>query len=283
MKELKETAVMTVAYETKEPFLENFLGSIAKQEDKLFTLEIFNDNIIEINKRIKPYRSNLDIKVTECNRTPIKIREYAINKLKDKGYSKIIFCDFDDTFDQERVKKTKSLLDTHEIVVNDVDLCWSSGKIIKNYFARHLHRSKITKKDLRKHNMIGFSNSAIRTEILEKSVQFPEDLIALDWYFFASLLERNHTTFFTSEPLTRYVQHENNTIGLGNVTREKLIRVLKTKILHYKEMKRINKSYDRLYAEYLELERNMENILNNYSHGAETKDSFNSVLWWGEI
>ena len=58
------------------------------------------------------------------------------------------------------------------------------------------------------------SNSAVNLKILDY-VNFPSDVVAVDWYLYRGLLKENQA-IFTYDMITYYRQYDNNTIGLKN-------------------------------------------------------------------
>ena len=62
-------------------------------------------------------------------------------------------------------------------------------------------------------NIFGLTNTAIKLENISKVI-FDDKVIAVDWYFFKTLLKQGLKAVFTNEIVTYYRQYENNTIGL---------------------------------------------------------------------
>jgi hypothetical protein len=208
-------AFLTTIFPMEDEFLNDFFNSLENQTFKKFDVIVVNDNY-ENFKIIKDKYKNLNIIELKFSNTPAKNREFGINWCKENGYNVLIFGDSDDCFSENRVEKSIQLLEKRNVIVNDLTLFDKKGIIIEKYFSHRIkNNSVIDYEFIKNKNICGLSNTAINLDIVNKKVEFPKDIIAVDWYLFKSLL-KNYNALFTNEIVTYYRQYENNTIGLKN-------------------------------------------------------------------
>jgi hypothetical protein len=208
-------AFLTTIFPMEDEFLNDFFNSLENQTFKKFDVIVVNDNY-ENFKIIKDKYKNLNIIEFKFSNTPAKNREFGINWCKENGYNVLIFGDSDDCFSENRVEKSIQLLEKRNVIVNDLTLFDKKGIIIEKYFSHRIkNNSVIDYEFIKNKNICGLSNTAINLDIVNKKVEFPKDIIAVDWYLFKSLL-KNYNALFTNEIVTYYRQYENNTIGLKN-------------------------------------------------------------------
>jgi hypothetical protein len=208
-------AFLTTIFPMEDEFLNDFFNSLENQTFKKFDVIVVNDNY-ENFKIIKDKYKNLNIIEFKFSNTPAKNREFGINWCKENGYNVLIFGDSDDCFSENRVEKSIQLLEKRNVIVNDLTLFDKKGIIIEKYFSHRIkNNSVIDYEFIKNKNICGLSNTAINLDIVNKKVEFPKAIIAVDWYLFKSLL-KNYNALFTNEIVTYYRQYENNTIGLKN-------------------------------------------------------------------
>ena len=63
-------------------------------------------------------------------------------------------------------------------------------------------------------NIFGMTNTAIKLKNIKK-VSFNRKTIAIDWYFFKSILKKGLKAIFTNETESFYRQYKNNIAGLS--------------------------------------------------------------------
>ena len=95
--------------------------------------------------------------------------------------------------------------------------------------------------------MMGFTN----TSILLKNVDIPTfipSLIASDWFFFTKLIQNGASSIFTNEAISYYRQHENNTLGIGDLNHDVYMLTVDIKLQHYKIFKHLGSSLDEIVS-----------------------------------
>ena len=211
---MNKVAFLTTVFPKNEKFLTLFFNSLSTQTYKNFDLVIVNDNLKNLDY-YKDLYSNLNIININSSNTPTKNREVGINYCIDQKYEVLIFGDSDDYFKNNRIKKLLEYLKKADVVDNDLSLFDDNGVYEKNYLSNRLKNlDVIDLKFIKDKNIFGMTNTAIKLNGIEK-VSFDKEIIAVDWYFFKSLLRKDCKAIFTNETESFYRQHKNNTTGLS--------------------------------------------------------------------
>lgn len=218
---MNPTVVLTFTYPAVKPFFDDFLKSMNSQTTRNFDLIIVNDGMKDVFDCVGNY-PKLNSFIVNCENTPAKNREYGLRLIKQKGYKYCILADSDDFFTDNRVVESVRNLQDADIVVNDLTITDSKGTIlVDNYFSKRLEDGYIISYGfLKNKNILGFSNTAFKTEYIDSKIVIPENLKIVDWYFYTLLLYKGCKAIFTSRSSTRYRQSDNNIIGISNVSEE---------------------------------------------------------------
>ena len=284
---------LTTIFPASKQYLTHFFSSLANQTYKNFDLLVVNDGVSNFDK-IKEQYNYLNIIYYNVNSTPSKNREFGINKVIELKYDYIIFGDSDDYFKENRIEVVSDLLLEYDIVINDITN-FSSNNIEYNFLSKILNKTA-QPINIVDGNLLGFSNSAINTNLIKQNVQFKDNLIAVDWFFFSTLLLNNdYSIYFTDKTETFYRQHDKNTIGFFNsVTYERVKLGIKVKLQHYESIVEFcnqNKLYKDVnlykmkFCEFKELIETIKSkdYLEKYIKIINT--NFNKIFngWWSEI
>lgn len=211
----KKIAFLSTIFPMKEEYLFDFFNSLKNQSYKKFDVIIVNDGYQEFKKIKKIYESKLNIIELRYSKTPAKNREFGINYCLDNKYDYLIFGDSDDFFASNRIEKVINLLKDYDIVVNDLNLFNEKGVYLEKYISNRINNNTIIKLDyILDKNIFGMTNTAINLKNMEK-VSFSNDLVAVDWFLFKSLLSKKLKAIFINNTVSFYRQYLNNTIGLN--------------------------------------------------------------------
>lgn len=279
-----KVAFLVVVYPEVEGYLADFFSSLRAQTYKEFDVFIFNDGIIGLENKIRLICEDLVIIIDDVYCSPVKIREIGINKiLNTKMYDAIVFGDADDYFSENRIEKSVECLAEFDIVVNDLDLVMHDRQAISSrYLSNRLQRDQSIIYDFVKDkNVFGLSNTGVLTSKLNL-VDFPEELVALDWYLFSCLLYSGCTARFCSDATTFYRQHKNNTVGMSYYDRKSLYREIEVKASHYKALSEIDNSCKDRYERHLELKEAINSNAVNLEllFQKVTEEPIICPLWW---
>ena len=213
-------AFLTTIFPTPKKFLYKFLDSLQNQTYKNFDLIIVNDGYKSFNKIKKKFIDSINIIEIKSSNTPAKNREIGINYCIKSKYDILIFGDSDDWFENNRIEVSLKYLIDNDIVVNDLSLFNEDGIYEEKYISNRVNNLEIIEQNfISDKNIFGMSNTAIKLKDVSH-VNFEDNLVAVDWYFFKFLLNDGLKAIFTNETISFYRQHKNNTIGLNIIDNE---------------------------------------------------------------
>lgn len=289
-----KTLVVSVIYKGVEKYFETYIKSIISQNYREFDFILFNDGIEE--DILSSYHINVKIIYDPLKKTPAEIRQNCINYAVLNKYDNIIFTDSDDIYSKNRFEKDVEFLSKFDFVFNNICLINENGSIIDNMFYKRFKTDDYLN-DLNlilDKNVIGMSNSAVKTRCLE-NIQIPSAIIAVDWYLFSVLLINNKKGKFIQDSITYYRQHNSNLIGANSLlTKERLLKGIRVKKIHYFSLseycKKNNKSelsqlYKRYMKEIIELEQKIKDKVFLKEYIQVINKNFNDIYsgWWSEI
>jgi len=282
---MKDIVVVSVIHELSLDYLNDYLLSIANQNFRDFDLILFSQltSEEEVLDHIMSFSKYFDIHIEETDIANIpKLREHINNFLVGSDYEVCIFTDSDDVFPNDYVNKIfNSLRDgLNDVVFSNPNLFKGCVKV-NNYFSGQVPY-KVDFKFLLEKNCIGFGNSAVLVDVVDKLL-FPKDIMAVDWWFYVNLLFNGSNARFIEDANFFYRIHGSNTAGFLNLTEENILKQLKIKIIHYKNLKRLDSLFSDLYTEYRALEKKLKDdrqFYNKYINFILNKYNERKYLWW---
>ena len=278
-----KVAFLTTIFPMEKEYLTDFFTSLQDQSYKSFDVIVVNDGYEDFENILKNY-SSLNIVELKFSSTPSKNREHGINYAKKSGYDHLIFGDSDDYFSEDRIRVCMGLLNEYEIVVNDLSLFDKNGIYSEKYFSNRLDdKESVDINMIKDKNLFGLSNTAIRLDILDV-VDFSDELIAVDWYFYTKLLLENKKAVFTNQALTFYRQYAENTIGMNGLTLDNLKKGINVKSLQYKLLSEQGWDFIKEFNEINDLKKivfSEAELMSYLDHLKENKIDF--PFWWEEI
>ena len=207
-------AFLTTIFPMNKQYLYDFFDSLKNQTCQNFDVIVVNDGYKEFDELKSAYNQTLNIIELQYSNTPAKNREYGINYCIDNSYDILVFGDSDDYFEKNRIEKSLELLKEYDVVVNDLSLFDESAVYEEKYLSHRLKNFEVVEPEfIKDKNIFGMTNTAIKLESISK-VTFDNNIVAVDWYLFKSLLEQGLKAVFTNETVSLYRQYENNTVGL---------------------------------------------------------------------
>ena len=274
-------AVLTTIYPMEKQFVLEFFKSLQDQSDANFTIIVVNDGFQNFH-HIKALFPNLRIIELPAAGSIAKNREHLLLFAKSNNYQQVIFADSDDTFSSNRVDLSRNALLHFDIVVNDLTTMQASSVINENIFSQRLvNNSSISLELILDKNLFGLSNTAINLEKVPFSLlKFPNELIAVDWYLFSLLLFNGLSARFTSDCITYYRQHTNNTIGMVSMTSATIKHIIQTKEIHYKSLQKHSSKFASLLNETLQIKEIISNEATLNSLIRLNSNMKKTLFWW---
>ncbi len=267
-------AFFSVIFPEVKEFINDFLISLSQQSFKGFDIILVNDGYPNFGE-IKSEFADLNFVEIPPSSSPVMNRVSGISWIIENGYDYIIFGDADDYFSPNRIEVSVSLLKENGVVFNDLTTVNKSGIINEKYLSNRLKKNQEIAIDfIENKNVLGLSNTAIQTKLINSEIEFPEEQIAFDWAFFSYLMLKNNSkAIFTNETISYYRQHDSNTIGLQNCLGNPK-KIIEVKFQHYKFLSKFRKEYVPKMEKY-------RIFLENCS--VETNNEIKYPLWWEGI
>jgi hypothetical protein len=243
---------------------------MANQDYREFDVLLFLDDVaVKDMQRIKT--------ISLSGNSPVQIRFKSIDILKKMNYQNIIFCDIDDTFSTNRIRVTEHYLEQYPVVCNDLNIISSENKILNtNIWSKRLGSEFIFDKNfLVDKNIVGFGNTGIRRELLHNKIIESDTPIAADWFIFYQLLETDTKCMFTQKCQTNYRQHNDNTAGIGNYSKDQILKKIHIMRAHYQALMEIGNTE---YTDWLNRTNYLISNINNFTFIKPN----NELFWWEE-
>ncbi len=276
-----DTVVVTVAYPGVEKYIDDYFSSLLDQTDQAFKILIFNDGFDAIVNLI-PFQLTSKVELINLSGKGIsKNREYVLRYLKTTPFVKVIFADIDDTFQRNRIELVKKLLNKNDIVVNDLSIADSQMKICRQFYfsSRIADNSIVDISYICDKNIFGLSNTGINMQILSSIEFIPEQIIAVDWYIFTILLQKNEAVF-TNQTSTNYRQHNSNLAGISLQSAEEIERAFNVKKNHYKHLSDLNQMMSKAAKEFEKLYDKFGPKSTLFSEYCNRIEKNKRLLWW---
>lgn len=257
-------AIVTFIYPKAIPYFYKLLENINKQDDLNFQLIIFNDGVENPHKYLESLSVSYKLFELSSN-SIIGLRFEGIELLKALNFDYYIFQDCDDELSENRIATIKQYSNDYEIIVNDLDIIDENSKLVdRQIWAKRLDNREFSFDSIKNYNFVGLGNTSISKSMLKYSPELPiENIIAVDWYlFYKILLNSGEKGFFTSECVTKYRQHTENSIGIANS--RKIDSIIDTK-----------NTFHRLISNEIEI-----SVKSTNSYKIPKKTKHNYPFWW---
>jgi hypothetical protein len=278
----------SVIFPANQAYYNDFIGSLNSQTGASFDLILFNDGIVDIKNLIQdcPFQKGL-LKIISVEGSPAEIRTLALKHLADSTYTNCVFGDSDDYFSSNRVEESiRSLDNGTDVVFCDLDIVDASGEVLntKYYSNRLKDRFEPDMEFLLTKNVCGLGNTAIKINALPKNLNFPVSIMAVDWLLYSRMKLEGKRITFTNKATISYRQHEENSIGIGVLSKERVKKGIQVKMAHYECLSTEN---DLLSDLYLEIQKifvflDDQEGFDRYYEGLK-QNPIEFPFWWEEI
>lgn len=277
----KKIAFLTTIFPTDAQYVREFFESLNKQTLKHFDVIVLNDGYLNFDE-IKKQFNFLNIIELPAAGSIAKNRQALIHFTKVNYYDIAIFGDIDDLFSENRIESSVKALLSTDIVVNDLTSI-RDGKIIdKQIYSKRLTAKQLIPFDfIKDKNVFGMSNTAVNLNIVPlELIDFSDELIAVDWFFFSLLLLNGVNARFIDDSTTFYRQYDANVIGIGEFTAAKIKSILAVKKAHYENMNALEPRFKGQLDEVLRLTvvTESEEKLNKLLE--YNRNNIKYPLWW---
>jgi len=165
-----------------------------------------------------PVGVTLELRPAQGSTSPAGLRRLMIESVRQSDSEIVVFCDFDDCL-------LPNALTLHAQALENVDVSFGPMILMNEKsepLGREFPESGALPDEiegplaLRSRNFMGFSNTAVRRAALAKAnIAIPNNLAAVDWWFFTMLLVSGCQARRTAAPVANYRVYAQNTLGAG--------------------------------------------------------------------
>lgn len=277
-------------------FLYDFLHSLEAQTQHKFDLLFFLDCIPKevIVKNIQNFNNLAKKKYflleqSSAVLSPQEIRVLLLKKAQQLDYDLLIFSDFDEISETNRVEETLKQINHHDVFYFNSFV--STNFHLERNTPSHFYLDKQIPKYINSHmsildkNYIGMGNIAfIVKKIPFNQLEVPSQIIAFDWFLATWLLLNNFHGMRIDNTLNSYRQHQDSFIGIGEqLCQQKLILGISVKKEHYKYFLHYDPLFSIMYQEILEVEKYVQKNMEKYIKIINEKFDSNTMCWWENI
>lgn len=227
-----KSALFTTMYPEGVKYLNDWYLSVDQQDTLDFDIWIGCDRLspVEAQKAMGERVEAIWILRNE-DESPTQFRERAIRRMVNQ-YSEVIFVDSDDILETSRVSAAQDALQHYDGYGCSMNIIDEEGHDLAIEFMRpqNIDFAGI----LLKNNIFGFSNTAYRSETLNRCLPFPKSCILLDWFIATRAISNNADLFFDDIARMKYRQHSANTARvLPPFSAQQILYSTKLVLQHY--------------------------------------------------
>jgi hypothetical protein len=205
-------AVYTTIYSGVEPYLSDWFCSLRKQTDHEFELWIGLDGLTSDSiQQLLGTEFEATWVMAAAGATPAEIRDQALTRIAAKC-SGVVLVDSDDRMHPTRVEAAKASLEHSDLTGCALRIIDERGESLGRDFSLPAHVAP--DEVLPRHNVFGFSNSAIRSEMLRQCLPLPGEAVLVDWVLATRAWLLGARLSFDPVPRMDYRQYSANTARL---------------------------------------------------------------------
>lgn len=206
---MQKLALYTTIYPGVELYLSDWYHSIQAQTDRDFQLWIGLDGLdagaveTAIGTRVEAAWVR-----SEPVNSPARIRQRSLEQIAEK-FDAVVLVDSDDILHPTRVEAARRFLQTSELAACALQLVDGHRKELGMTLT--LPVQTVPDDILPRNNVFGFSNSAYRSELLQRCLPIPASVILVDWFLATRAWLMGASLAFDSVVRMDYRQHGTNT------------------------------------------------------------------------
>jgi hypothetical protein len=177
---MRQLAVYTTIYPGVEAYLPDWYRSLETQTDQDFALWIGLDGI-ESRAVETAIGTHLDAiwVPSEPGSTPARIRQRSLERIAE-DFDAVVLVDSDDVLLPGRVASARAALETSELAACALRLVDQNREDLGTVLT--VPEQAAADSILPRKNIFGFSNSAYRSELLQRCLPVPADAALVDWF-----------------------------------------------------------------------------------------------------
>lgn len=234
-------AFCVALYEAGRPFLPAFMAGVraaARGHEACLVAAV--DDLAAPRASLAELEGELPIHLADCapGSSPAAIRRVMLTEGLRSGAEVLIFADMDDMLLANAPGNHLAALEDADFSYGDLCLMDAAGQGLRRRFfdGADVPWTVASADVVRRRNFLGLSNTALRADRLPVSaLQIPDDIVAVDWWLFTSLLLAGWRGTRTVAPVTHYRVGDFSLLGAGAPsTPEALRRSYRIMQRHYR-------------------------------------------------
>lgn len=272
-------------------FLLQSIKSIQKQTLQDFTLLLFLDGISQ-NSIHSIYdfctKNTIIIEQQESLLSPSEIRQNIINYAYENNYNYLLFADFDETMEKDRIEKTLPYLQEYSFTYCNAHITnFNLQKIIDVNFQdlkkipKHISELDV----ILDKNCIGLGGLALNlnTKTLY-NLHVPKTIQSYDWFIATHMLLNGLNGVAAYDVFVNYRQHITSYVGTNQqLTADSLKLGIAVKKWHYHYFSQFNAIFHSRLQQIQELENYLEQNEKKYIKIINQNFNLESMWWWENI
>lgn len=235
-------AVATSLYEAGMPFLDDWIRGVeAAGADGSVSAEVSVCAAVHDLTDPAAVASRLERKFATLVRnvghraTIAEVRRHMLDLAADSTADLVVFCDMDDMLAPSAFAMHSAALVTAPVSVANLKAMDAQGHVhASTVFGRKMPET-VDRASLRKWNWCGFSNTAMRRDVLALAPKEVPDVVAVDWFIFTEILKDGVVARGSHEVVAFYRQYGRNTLGANAcVSTVEAVKRLRIAVEHFK-------------------------------------------------
>jgi hypothetical protein len=238
---MTQLAFCAALYEAGRRYLPAFMAGVraaARGHDACLVAAV--DDLADPEDALADLAGDIGLRLTRCKpgSTPAAVRRTLLEQAVFSGGEILIFTDMDDVLMANAPGNHLAALDGVDFSYGDMSLMDARGNDLRRRFfdRADVPWSVTSPRQILRRNFLGLGNTAIRADRLPTAaLHVPDDIVAVDWWLFTTLLLAGRRGARTVAPVASYRLHGTVLLGAGTpATPEALLRACRVMLRHYR-------------------------------------------------
>jgi hypothetical protein len=216
---MTQFAICTSVYEAGRPYLGQWIvGAVNAAKGLSVRAVVAVDDLLSPEESLRPLSEAMELTVVTADRgsTVANVRRTMFSAARESRADIVVFCDMDDWLLETAFKEHAETLKEADISYGDLRIVDRVGNSMgRNFFdGNDVPDRTENPGQLTDRNWLGLSNTAILGDCLSTEVMdVPNAVIAVDWWFFSTLLRMGRQGGRAATTVAAYRMHDANILG----------------------------------------------------------------------
>jgi hypothetical protein len=214
-------AFCAALYEAGRPYLPDFLAGIraaARGHEACLIAAI--DDLVRPRYAFSDLQGEVPVELAQApaRSSPAAVRRLMLGTALRSGADVLVFSDMDDVLLADAADLHLAALEDAAFSYGDLCLMDAAGDDLHQRFydGAGVPQAVASGDAILRRSFLGLSNTAIRADRMTvAALQVPDDIAAVDWWLFATLLQAGRRGARTAAPVARYRLYQSNALGAG--------------------------------------------------------------------